>query len=439
MDEKEFQHLKEIKIKFREKIKSYPNVNGIGIGLKITNSKYTEKFVIRVYVTKKFPLEKLKEEERIPSKLDDVQTDVIQIGTVQPFAHTFRARPARGGDSIGDCYWVNRIDPCTNQTIMTVGTLGGLFIDNTDDSNVILSCNHVLANSDDTSTTVAYAGDNIVQPGVGDCLSDNNCDDPTNVIGTLKRWVEYELVPNWNKVDAAIAEVVPGDVLDDIHDIGIPTGYRRLTHADQSVTYVQKSGRTTEYSQGLIEDVSWDMLYPMVSQQGHQIQFEDQIVIRPINKAVILFGDSGSLLLDMSNKIVGLLWAGTCYGWAVANHIDDVLNELNIRLPLPRIRPCWDQTIIPCLRLSICRPQTICFSETVCPNITPEPPGYEERWIEICRKETYCPNITPVPIDIKRYAVIDLEKIPAEYRRSVEKMLSEIEKFRNEELSKFEK
>lgn len=408
MSEEKSRRLREIKRKHRDQLMSLPNVSGVGIGRKVVGGKLTERFAIRIYVTKKVPKERLKKDALVPSEVEGVPTDVVQIGKLRRLAHTFRARPARGGDSIGDCTWVV-------QGWYTAGTLGGLFIDNTDGAQVILSNNHVIAESDDVTINVANVGDDVVQPGTMDC---GDC--ATDVIANLKRWQQYQLPPQWNRVDAAIAEVVNvGDVLNDIHDIGPPTGHRALTTADEGVTTVQKSGRTTEYTQGLVFDVDFDTT-PINMGQGNVAQFEDQILIQPAGGVPFsLGGDSGSLVLDMDSKIVGLLFAGSCDGWAVANHFGHVLGDLDIRLPTPVVEVCVPLTI--CLSLAICyhpvyylcgkldlKEGVICLKEGLCVNL--------------------CPAITPLPPDLGGYRVIDLDKIPPKMRRSVEKMLEEIRK-----------
>jgi hypothetical protein len=300
MKKEEFKRFKDVKVKNREKLLSLPNVNGVGVGPKMVRGEPTTEAAVRVYVTKKVPGERLKKEEKIPGKIGGVITDVVQIGEVHFLSHTGRQRPARGGDSVGDC----------RPTYTSAGTLGGLFIDNTDGKQVILSNTHVLAGFDDETIDYAAVGDLEVQPGTydwGDCTDD--------VIATLKRWVQYKVTPAWNKVDCAIAEVInPADVTNDIYVIGPPSGHRALGPADVGVTVVQKNGRTTEYTQGTVIDLSYDTS-SMTTVHGHSIRFEDQILVAPIGGVPVSdHGDSGSLVLDMDNKVVGLLFAGSSLG-----------------------------------------------------------------------------------------------------------------------------
>lgn len=406
MSESEIEKLKKVKIKNRDNVMKLANVTGIGVGRKRVGDEVTETLAIRVYVVKKLPIEKLKKEDIIPSELDGVPTDVVEIGNVRFMAwNVFRNRPAEGGESLSNCGHHHS------------GTLGGVFIDNTDGSEVILTNNHVIANCDTNVVNLANAGDNVVQPGEGDC---GDCGPwSADIIATLKRWVEFVLPPAWNDVDAAIAEVQnTADVSRTIRYIGTRTGHRTLTAADVGTTTVQKSGRTTRLTYGTVADIALDV--GTTTWQGDTIWFQDQILIEPIDTPVCLPGDSGSLVLDNSRKVVGLLWGGSCQGWMVASHITNVCTDLDIRHPGYTTVVCrilWDT--LPCLKDSPCYLLSICIP--LIPNIERERGCYKQIG------DPMCPNITPVP---GRYAFIDLERIPKNMKRQVDKMMDEIQEFR---------
>jgi hypothetical protein len=398
MKEEELKRFKEAKVKNREELMSLPNVNGVGVGQKIAGGRLSDKTALRVYVTEKVPVELLKKEERIPAEIGGVIVDVVPIGEVHLLTHMTHERPARGGDSISDC----------RPTYYSAGTLGYPFIDNVDGKKVILSNTHVMAGFDDETINYASVGDLIVQPGTldwGNCTND--------VIATLKRWHQYKLTPSWNKIDAAIAEVVnPADVIYDIYVIGPAIGTRALTNADVGTTVVQKNGRTTQYTQGTVVDIAYDTS-TMTTFHGHSIRFEDQILVAPIGGVPVCdHGDSGSVVLDMDNEIVGLLFAGSSNGYMIANHIGDVLSEMNIRLPSPFIPVCMKEYVLVCKYLHI---------------------NCLKMWIP---GEDYCPVITPVPF-FKIWEYIqsgliypDLDKMPASVRRQFEMMADAINKQR---------
>src|SRR3989338_2088245 len=110
------------------------NVVGIGIGEKIKDGKRVGRTCLKVYVEKKIAKEKLSKSDLVPPHISEVETDVIEVGKIRCLAsNRMRARPARGGASIGHYK-------------ITAGTLGCLVRDKKSGKTLILSNNHVLAN-----------------------------------------------------------------------------------------------------------------------------------------------------------------------------------------------------------------------------------------------------------------------------------------------------
>ena len=291
------------KEKFERFLLGRANVIGVGIGKKIIRGKETETPAVMVFVEKKFPESQLKKGDIVPKTLDEVKTDVVETGRLKAQAamageakpRTARWRPAPGGVSIGHMR-------------ITAGTLGGVVRDG--GRRMILSNNHVLANSND-----ARRGDAILQPGPADSGTQED------VIGTLERFVEikfersaggrtslfrrlaarlgFRATPNF--VDAAIARPTRDDIVsDEILDVSRVPGI-----ADAEVGLrVMKSGRTTGVTAGkiLATDATVQVDY------GRNVAtFADQLVAGPMSQG----GDSGSLLLDLQGRTVGLLFAGS--------------------------------------------------------------------------------------------------------------------------------
>lgn len=73
--------LLEIKNAHRDRLLSYPNVTGVGIGRKIRDGKDTGVAAIKVYVSKK--VKELEPAERIPESLDGVPTDVEVLSNLR--------------------------------------------------------------------------------------------------------------------------------------------------------------------------------------------------------------------------------------------------------------------------------------------------------------------------------------------------------------------
>jgi len=140
-----------------------------------------------------------------------------------------------------------------------------------------------------------------------------------DAIATLYRFVE--LKQEGNLVDAALALPLADNLVsEDILGIGRPTGFGTAVEG----MHVKKSGRTTGVTEGTVFDTKATIKvygYPW----GYST-FEDQIIITP---AMMDGGDSGCVILDDSNRIVGLGFAGSDK-FAVANKIQYVVSMLGL-------------------------------------------------------------------------------------------------------------
>ena len=294
-----------------------PNVVGVGIGYKVTSGRKTKDIVPVVMVEKKKPLAALRANDLLPTTIDGINTDVIEVGRIVALkARTDKWRPAPGGVSIGHCK-------------ITAGTLGILVAERVTGTKLILSNNHVLANSND-----AEIGDAIYQPGPADGGTEDDA------IATLYKFERidfgeeepdcdfasvYVRFGNFlsflfgsshqvstkkvharakNYVDAALAFPIDlSEIRDDILDIGKVSGYAE----EYLGMKVQKSGRTTELTTGSVQLV--DATVKVDYGGGKIATFSDQIITGYMSRG----GDSGSLLVTQTKepKAVGLLFAGS--------------------------------------------------------------------------------------------------------------------------------
>ena len=302
-------------------------INGYALGRKVTKGKILEQLAIQVFVNKKLSLRRLPLANRIPETIripdDRARDGVLEFTTdvlTARFAaleNTSRMRPAKSGISIG------HVD-------ITAGTLGGLVRDRQSKKAVILSNNHVLANSNNGA-----AGDAILQPGAADGGAY-----PADTIASLTRFVHIDFAKGAeNLVDAAIATPTsPNDVLWNTVDIGpgTPAGTRILGEEDLGL-HVHKTGRTTEHTQGFVQalfgttQVKYDLF--------RKATFVDQIIVSqsPSEEAFSNGGDSGSLVYDADNQCVGLLFAGsegseTEPAATILNPIQHVLRLLQVEM-----------------------------------------------------------------------------------------------------------
>jgi len=275
-----------------------PHVVGVGIGEKIKDGKRTGRTCLKVYVEKKVAKDKLSKNDLVPPEIAEVETDVVEVGKIRPLAsNRQRSRPARGGASIGHYK-------------ITAGTLGCLVKDNKTGKILILSNNHVLANSNE-----AKKGDPILQPGAADGGTH-----PRDTIAKLERWVEIGFGKKANTADAAVARPLNDkDVSSEISSIGIPKG----TVKGNVGLVIQKTGRTTDHTLGEIQDIHATV---RVEYDGKTALFRNQILASAMSQG----GDSGSLVLDQKRRAVGLLFAGSDRV-TICNPIGDVFRQLNVR------------------------------------------------------------------------------------------------------------
>ena len=317
------------------------NVTSVGCGYHVTKKgkKKTKELGIIVGVTEKLPEVGLMSADVVPQTLDGIPVKVQEVGIIR--AHevdpTARHRPVFPGISVGHYQ-------------ITAGTIGCVVVKNGED--MILSNNHVLANSNNASI-----GDPIWQPGVHDGGSssdqigslahfipitmdfsggDPGGGNPTcpfakkaasvanaaaKVLGRSHRLVAYNPQAEPNKVDAALARLtVP--YTKEVPRIGIPTG----TLEPILDMPVQKFGRTTLYTTGTVTQIYMTV---RVSYGGTNIAtFEDQIATTEISAG----GDSGSTVYDMNGNLVALLFAGST-GMTICSPISFVLDALDIALP----------------------------------------------------------------------------------------------------------
>ena len=249
------------------------------------------------------------------------EVDVRVIGPVRPLGSSAtssspadlqrRLRPLRPGASIG-------------HRDITAGTLGGFVRRPGTDGLLVLSNNHVLADSD-----AAVAGDPVLQPGVADggTVADR--------VGTLTAWVRLD-ADQGNLVDAAVAALDPGVAAD-------PTAYpggalAAVVAAVDDVDpdqLVEKVGRTTGHTRGRITAVEVDGVGVQYDDGVHT--FDDQVEIEGLTGAFSAGGDSGSVIWRSRDRApLGLLFAGSTEGGSAgggvtfANPLATVLRELGV-------------------------------------------------------------------------------------------------------------
>ena len=326
-----------VKESHKEALMAMPNVIGVGTGYKVSDGRRTEELCLVTLVRQKVPLSALEADAMVPREIEGVRTDVVEIGDVRALqTHTSRWRPAPAGVSLGHYR-------------ITAGTFGCVVRDRTSGALLMLSNNHVLANSND-----AAVGDAILQPGPADggrlgadtiALLERFCPIEFNtqpgscnvagaytslgntiarLLGSQHRVVSIKANPQAaNLVDAAVARPnASADILDEILEVGRVAG----TLPAELGMAVRKSGRTTGFTSG--EITVMEATVTVSYGTGKDAMFENQLIMGPMSQG----GDSGSLIVAAGSlKAVGLLFAGSEQS-TIANPIQAVLDCLDVTL-----------------------------------------------------------------------------------------------------------
>lgn len=347
--EGDYLELSKIQQKEQDDYLSKDNVLGVGIGHKVKNGLDTSEPCLSVFVTQKLDEDLLSDSARVPKYVAGrkFKTDVIETGEI--FAGVDPAileipLEQQNGDAVLKRRWNEemtlteeyggvdiqalrgRLRPCEGgysigHYKVTAGTYGTAVYKAREFPGVptkffILSNNHVLANTND-----ARIGDPILQPGRYDGGTI-----PRDVIARLSDYKRIDFVPPYgrgtmNYVDAAIAEGQFHDLDRGIYWIGNVKGTKTVKVSD----VVQKTGRTTNYTTGRVQAINATVMVNYGN--GKVAKFIRQILTGCMSAG----GDSGSLLCDMENYAVGLLFAGS-NRVTIHNDIRYVQQSLGIKI-----------------------------------------------------------------------------------------------------------
>jgi hypothetical protein len=294
------------------------NVVGVAGSFKVKKNRPTSQHSLTVFVREKKSAGQLPKSDVVPQKVDDVLTDVVEVGDLEALVFNARVRPALPGFSIG-------------HHNITAGTFGCLVRDirrcceesEADERGkpghtayegeyLILSNNHVLANINQ-----GKPGDLILQPGPFD-----GGVFPADGIATLKRYEPIVFgLSGYNIVDAAVAEPTHSrNVVAAIIGLVIPRGVGQALPGG----LVVKAGRTTQVTIGFVLATNATVVVGYGA--AGTAQFRNQI----ITTAMSAGGDSGSLLMDANLNAVGLLFAGSPF-ITIHNNIANVEVALGVR------------------------------------------------------------------------------------------------------------
>ncbi len=305
----------------QDKLLARDNVVGVAVSHKIKKDQDTGDPCLTVFVEQKLDSALLGSDQAIPRSIKKYKTDVIETGPIFAEPHHTedlaqdeepdvgiqtlrgRIRPVEGGYSVGHYR-------------ITAGTMATAVYDRSPFPGIprryyMLSNNHVLANSNS-----ARIGDPILQPGPYDGGTY-----PRDLVARLYRFVPIRFDGRCNYVDAAIAVGEFHDLDREVYWIGYVKGVATVGVN----TIVQKTGRTTSYTTGRVTAINATV---NVNYGGSRVgRMCRQIVTTNMSAG----GDSGSLLCDMNERAVGLLFAGSS-SVTIHNDIRYVQALLGIRV-----------------------------------------------------------------------------------------------------------
>ena len=295
------------------------NVNGIGVGFKYINGQNTKEPCIHVLVENKIDTLYLSKNNIIPKTYMGIKTDVIKAkkpkirgGAEDDFIKD-KLRPLEGGCGI-----------TSNKTVNGFygdGTLGCILTKNvgSDRQLFLLSNAHVLSDSNDTPI-----GTEIIQPPYV-----HGGRAPNDVIAHLTTYVpiefEKENTRPVNYIDAAIAKLTSNSLATNrIYDLGEIKGVNKPTLG----MGIQKVGFVTGLSFGEIKTIG--VSTPVEWSDTVRAFFKDLILSDNLENDE---GDSGSVVLNDDNEVVGLFMAGVD-SYAYFCDIKRVLDAFNAEIYL---------------------------------------------------------------------------------------------------------
>jgi hypothetical protein len=214
-----------------------------------------------------------------------------------------------------------------NASFCCTGTLGSLVKD-TSGNLYILSNNHVLARSN-----AGKVGEEIMQRGYVDTVPVCSKTGTINV-ANLSKFVKLNFSGGNNTVDAAIAQIISGQV--STNGTILEIGTLSASTVNPSVGLkVEKSGRTTALTTGTIAAINVTATvsgYGPCGSGTETAKFVNQFQIN--SSTFSSSGDSGSLIVTQpaigkTPNPVGLLFAGSSTS-TIANPISAVLTTLGI-------------------------------------------------------------------------------------------------------------
>lgn len=283
-----------------------PNVTSVGIGGRVRSGQRIPELVLKVYVDVKVPAGQLAPSERIPSEVEGLPTDVVQMPTVGsedvatpvPPGSPAIAFAQRDEDKYRPIVGGARIEGTLTDT-HDGGTLGCIMVSTTDATKAYAFTNwHVMQGQHHKDPTIGQtkAGQPTNKDSVTKCCS--------HIIGTLVAGARN------TSTDAALIELNPGlEWKAEVLDIG-PLAAEHPVDANEAATHpaVRKRGDRTRLTGGVIDSINATVTVGGITRSN-------VIVVVPNPNPTLAasdpyffgdHGDSGAVLVNDANQVVGV-------------------------------------------------------------------------------------------------------------------------------------
>jgi hypothetical protein len=248
-----------------------PQPLDLAIGIKQVNGEYQDDLALVVMLPDKLPPDEVPPEQLVPEQFAGFVTDVVQLRPTEISDQTVYD-PLRGGIQISRPAFTA---PDGVSLMVRTGTLGAVVRSRFDQRHQLLTCQHVLP-------TV----DVVHQPG--DLTTGHR------VVGTTGASVNNS--SEW--LDCAVAEVAAGQgTIPHVQGVGPVRGTATVSLWEQ----VKKRGARTELTTGVVVSITPGSVPGTL--RGMMID------TFPVGGLFCWHGDSGSVVLNMHDQVVGLLFA----------------------------------------------------------------------------------------------------------------------------------
>jgi hypothetical protein len=308
-----------IKTRAAAVLRKIPNVTAIGMGGRERDGRPTGEIVIKVFVNRKKPPHEVPPGEMIPSHFEGVPTDVVEMGPPVP---NLDPVPGSVVPPSPNEMEVLLSDPLEGGTVLVAGnsprgTLGCFLRDKEDGTAVYALTNaHVVA--DEGKITLSRRFLRASGPGSVD---------GTNPLGYVAKATDQD------PVDCAIIRLEPNvKWVPSIKEIGAVMGTYEVTLAD-SVTQlfnVRKRGAKTRLTGGILIAVGVERAdFPSAKSLDFVVRPNPPAAPHENAQSCFSFpGDSGSVLVNDDNEVIGLLWGG-----------DRIENKPDVKFSMTYVNP----------------------------------------------------------------------------------------------------